>query len=147
VTTPAPSPNADASLGQDIRYAIRYYAGGRRGLLLLTAVALVAGAALNWSWLVAAGIAPLLLTLAPCAVMCALGLCMNRMGGRSCSSEQTSADRSADPTLVRTTPDELAETTEVLAEPSTEVREIPSLASTAATQQPQRIEERDPTNA
>ena len=27
--------------------------------------------ALNWSWLVAAGVAPLLLTFLPCAAMCA----------------------------------------------------------------------------
>ena len=36
------------------------------------------GLALNWSWLVAAGIAPLILGLAPCVAMCALGLCMPR---------------------------------------------------------------------
>lgn len=34
------------------------------------------------SWLVAAGAAPIILSLAPCAVMCALGLCMG-MGKRS----------------------------------------------------------------
>jgi hypothetical protein len=34
------------------------------------------------SWLVAAGIARVLLTLAPCAIICALGLCsMKMMGG------------------------------------------------------------------
>jgi membrane protein DedA with SNARE-associated domain len=33
-----------------------------------------AGLALNWSWPVAAGVAPLLVALAPCAAMCALGL-------------------------------------------------------------------------
>ena len=37
----------------------------------------------QWSWLVVLGVAPLLLTLAPCAAMCALGLCMHRMTGRS----------------------------------------------------------------
>jgi hypothetical protein len=51
--------------------------GGRRTWIALAAILLVGGAALSWSWLVAAGIAPLLLTLAPCAAMCALGLCMN----------------------------------------------------------------------
>jgi hypothetical protein len=35
-----------------------------------------AGLAWQWSWLVAIGVAPLLLSAAPCIVMCALGLCM-----------------------------------------------------------------------
>jgi hypothetical protein len=77
VTTSAQSPNADISLGQDFLYAIRYYVGSRRGLLVLAAVVLVVGAALNWSRLVAVGLAPLLLSAAPCAAMCALGLCMS----------------------------------------------------------------------
>jgi hypothetical protein len=47
----------------------------------------VAGLAFNWSWLVAAGIAPVLLSVLPCVAMCTLGLCMNRMTGRSCSAE------------------------------------------------------------
>ena len=51
------------------------------------ALALVVGAALNWSWLVAVGVVPLLITVLPCAAMCALGLCMNRMVGGSCSTE------------------------------------------------------------
>ena len=48
-------------------------------LLALTAVALSVGAGLNWSWLAAAGIAPIILTLAPCVVMCALHLCMKKI--------------------------------------------------------------------
>ena len=59
---------------------------GNRKILAVLAVALVgAGLALNWGWLAAAGIAPILLALAPCAAMCALGLCMSKMGGKSCS--------------------------------------------------------------
>ena len=54
---------------------------GRRGLILLGALVLGLGAAFNWKWLVAAGIAPLLLSVLPCLVMCALGLCMGRMNG------------------------------------------------------------------
>ena len=46
-------------------------------------------AAWQWSWLVAIGAAPLLLSVAPCAAMCGLGLCMHRMGGRSCSAANT----------------------------------------------------------
>ena len=77
---------AETSLTQDLLYAARYYLGGRRGLLILAGLAVAAGLALNWSWLVAAGIAPILIGAVPCVAMCALGLCMNRAGGRSCAS-------------------------------------------------------------
>lgn len=70
---------------------VRYYLGGRKGLILLTLIALGAGMFFNWGWLVAVGVAPLLLALAPCAAMCALGLCMNKMGGKS-GSTGTSPD-------------------------------------------------------
>lgn len=73
------------TLAQAARAPLAHYLGSR-GVLALLALGIVgAGLALNWSWLVAAGIAPILLALAPCAAMCALGLCMNRMGGKSCS--------------------------------------------------------------
>lgn len=49
---------------------------GKRGLIVLGSAVIVGGLALNWSWLVAIGLAPLLLTILPCAVMCALGVCM-----------------------------------------------------------------------
>ena len=48
---------------------------------LLIGVALVGGTGalvLGWDWLVAAGLASIILAVAPCLVMCALGLCMNR---------------------------------------------------------------------
>lgn len=80
----------DTSLARDILHAVRYYLRGRRGLFALAAVALVGGLAFNWSWLVAAGIAPLLLAVLPCVAMCALGLCMSRMAGRSCSTDVAS---------------------------------------------------------
>lgn len=74
------------SLTQTARALMAHYLGNRK-LLVILAVAIVgAGLALNWSWLVAAGVAPILLALAPCAAMCGLGLCMSRMGGKSCSS-------------------------------------------------------------
>ena len=50
-----------------------------RGVLIAGALlAIVAGVALNWTALVAAGLAPLILVLAPCAAMCAAHLCMKR---------------------------------------------------------------------
>lgn len=85
----------DMSLAESAVGLLRHYLGGRRGLILLTVTALGTGLFLNWGWLVAAGIAPLLLALAPCAAMCALGLCMNKMSGKSCSTQSGPADRSA----------------------------------------------------
>ena len=62
----------------------------RKLLLGLAVVALIAGVAFNWSWLVAVGVAPLLLGILPCAVMCALGLCsMKRGRSDSPAADQT----------------------------------------------------------
>ncbi len=64
-----------SSLGPGLFDTVRPYLGGRRGFAVLAALLLVAGLALNWGWLVAVGVAPLLLAFLPCAAMCALGLC------------------------------------------------------------------------
>lgn len=55
--------------------------GGRRALWLVAGLAFAAGLALKWNWLVAAGIAPVLVSLLPCAAMCALGFCAHKMSG------------------------------------------------------------------
>ena len=94
MTSPKPNESAEiteTSLARDILSAARYYLGGRLGLFILGGLAVVAVAMLNWSWLVAAGIASLLLAALPCVAMCALGLCMNKMGNKSSTSETTSA--------------------------------------------------------
>src|SRR6266849_4159004 len=54
-TTPA------AFLSRDWLHFARYYLDHRWVLLMLGGGVLVIGAALNWSWLVAAGVAPILL--------------------------------------------------------------------------------------
>jgi hypothetical protein len=72
----AQSDNAPMTSGR-----IRSWALSPQGLTV-TGIAIVAiGLALNWSWLAAVGAAPLILSLAPCAVMCALGLCMSMRNG------------------------------------------------------------------
>jgi len=68
--------SASRSFMGELRYAVRYYLGGRIGLIAIAAAAFGLGAYYNWAWLVAAGIAPILLSALPCAAMCALGLCM-----------------------------------------------------------------------
>jgi hypothetical protein len=100
-TTGASTP----SLARDWLYALRYWLGGRNGVIALIVLAVVIGGALNWSWLVAIGIAPLLITVLPCVAMCALGLCMNRMGGRSCSTEASSAETPNPHARAMTSPD------------------------------------------
>ncbi len=84
----------ETSLAQDLVYAARYYLGGRRALILLTVAALGVGAAFNWGWLVAMGVAPLLLVFAPCAAMCVLGHRMNKATGKSHSREVGTTERS-----------------------------------------------------
>ncbi len=73
---------ASNSLTRDLLSAARYYAGSRIWLVAIASTALGLGAFFNWGWLVAAGIAPLLIGVVPCAAMCALGLCMSGMKGR-----------------------------------------------------------------
>jgi len=69
----------------------RYYFGNPWVLLTITVLALAAIAAFNWSWLVAAGVASLLLSVLPCLVMCGLGLCMHKMIGGSRTSQESQA--------------------------------------------------------
>jgi hypothetical protein len=68
-----------------------------RWVLVTAAVlALVAIVAASWNWLVAAGLATILVSALPCVVMCGLGLCMHRFLGGS-GSPQTSGSATADP--------------------------------------------------
>jgi hypothetical protein len=88
------SPRKDPPLGWDILAALRYglYSLrsrlGTRGLVIVGAAVIAVGLALNWSWLVAIGVAPLLLTVLPCVAMCALGLCMMPKHGKSPESQE-----------------------------------------------------------
>ena len=66
--TPPSTPAAETPLWREGLTIARYYLGNRWVLLALGAGVLIAGAALNWSWLVAVGLAPLLLAVAPCAI-------------------------------------------------------------------------------
>ncbi len=49
-------------------------------------------AAGGWSWLVAAGVAPIILTILPCAVTCGLGLCALGLCSRSESDVAPACD-------------------------------------------------------
>ncbi len=93
MTTSESTKTREASLARDLQRAARFHLGNRWVLVILAIVALVGGGALNWGWLVAAGIAPILLTALPCLIMCGLGLCMNKMVGRSCASQPLPPDK------------------------------------------------------
>lgn len=69
-----------------LRSRARQLLGNRFGLLAVAALVLGLGAYSSWGWLVAAGLAPILLSVAPCAAMCALGLCS--MGKKPKSLDQ-----------------------------------------------------------
>ncbi len=63
--------------------AVRPRLHGRRALVLAAMAAAAGGLWFGWPWLVAAGIAPILLSLAPCAAMCAAGLCTMKACNKS----------------------------------------------------------------
>lgn len=142
MTMSRPTETTERPLTRDLLYAARYYLSGRRGLALLAAAALVAGVVFNWSWLVAAGIAPLLLIVLPCVAMCALGLCMNRTAGRSCSSEAATPQRTAEPPADRAVSINLVDATDVAPDrPTARFQPVTAVATTNS-EQPQPLDER-----
>ncbi|HUZ73793.1 MAG TPA: hypothetical protein VMU87_12475 [Stellaceae bacterium] len=86
---------------------VRRWLTGRRGLIVGGIALVAAGLALGWNWLGAIGVAPFIIALAPCAAMCALGLCMNKMGGKSCSSGDQSAKGDAGAPVSQTSLEEV----------------------------------------
>jgi hypothetical protein len=83
----------ELTLTRTVAGLLGHYLGGRRGIILLAVAAAGAGLYLGWGWLAAVGIAPVLLALVPCAAMCALGLCMNKGGGKSCSTDSKPSEQ------------------------------------------------------
>ena len=67
-----------APASSDVCSASRRWTGGRTILAGAAIVGALAGIVLNWGWLVAAGIAPLILAAVPCLAMCAFGLCADK---------------------------------------------------------------------
>jgi hypothetical protein len=87
-------PAAPAPLGRRLQSLAAPWVHGRRGLILGGAVLLAGGLALGWGWLAAAGIAPVILSLLPCAAMCALGICMMPRGKASCATASPAVPKS-----------------------------------------------------
>ncbi len=90
------SPQAQSSRVPTRADRVRDWLMSPRGLIVVALAVIGAGLALGWNWVVAAGFAPLLLSLAPCAAMCALGLCMMAKGNASCA-RQGSAENAGSP--------------------------------------------------
>jgi hypothetical protein len=61
--------------------------------VLIGAIAVGGGGALffGWDWLVAAGLATIIVGVLPCLAMCALGLCMSRMGKKDSAAGTTTS--------------------------------------------------------
>lgn len=80
---------------------VRSWLGSRRVLAIAGLALGGGGIAFGWDWLVAVGIAPLLVSAAPCLVMCALGLCImgknHQAGSSQTAREATQAAKVPDP--------------------------------------------------
>lgn len=57
-------------------------------LTILAVAAAAAGLYFGWSSLAAVGLTGVIVSLLPCLVMCAAGLCMSRMGGKKESADK-----------------------------------------------------------
>jgi hypothetical protein len=102
MTVPESVTGAERSLARDFLYAARYYLGNRWALLALGGLAIIAGLTFGgWSWLVAAGLAPVILSTLPCLLMCAFGVCM------ACRSNRTQSTASRDVADTATSPNRL----------------------------------------
>jgi len=71
--------------------AVRSWMRDRRVLAVAGLTVAALGLALGWNWLAAVGIAPLIVSAAPCLLMCAFGLCMMGRGHQPNSGNPVSA--------------------------------------------------------
>jgi hypothetical protein len=82
--------SAGTSFAQAVVNALWPWLHSRRALMIAAAVVLtVGGLALGWNWLVAVGVAPILIAALPCVIMCAVGLCAMNQGNKSCSTSDS----------------------------------------------------------
>ena len=71
---------------------VHSWLSGRRGLIVAAIALAIPAIWLGWPWLLAAGLVPILISLAPCLIMCGLGFCMMR----SCSKREQPGPAAAD---------------------------------------------------
>jgi hypothetical protein len=82
---PETSPSADI-----LRY-MRYRLRGRRGMVIAGTALGAPALWFGWPWLVAAGLAPILIAVAPCAVICVVGVCTMKACGTKNATDASSA--------------------------------------------------------
>lgn len=87
MNSPTLTPKKQISPIQGFLNKVWPYLTGKRGLIFLGGAVIIMAAAFNWSWLVTVGAASLIIAVLPCVAMCALGLCMSKVGGKSCGSD------------------------------------------------------------
>ena len=99
---------ADVSIRKLFASAVSPWFTRRRGVLMLSVIVIAAGLYFNWAWLVAAGIAPVLVAVSPCLAMCALGVCHRVWtSGESCDDQTPdtkAVDKHAENQLRKTDP-------------------------------------------
>lgn len=93
--TPPENTVHDTTLRQDLLVFTRYHLRGWRGPVALAAAAAVPALWFGGPWLVAVGAASLLISLAPCLVMCGLGLCVMRSCKKSAEASDTTEPTAA----------------------------------------------------
>jgi hypothetical protein len=84
-------PAVDQSSNILIDYLVYQYRT-RRPLVLLIGGIIIATPllAFNWSWLTAIGVSTILISVLPCVLMCAFGMCMK--GGKDCSKNSATSN-------------------------------------------------------
>src|SRR6266478_5891345 len=96
MNAPRSTTTTEPSLGRDVLNATMYYLGNRWALLVLGSVAVIAGLSFGgWAWLVTAGLAPVILSMLPCLVMCGLSVCIACRSGKTQSTASLAAADSA----------------------------------------------------
>lgn len=84
----SPSSNSCSTSNQTGPHSWRLRLMGRTGIIL--GLIVIGGGALayggGWGWLVAIGVAPIILSILPCVVMCGLGFCMMSMRKKPAAS-------------------------------------------------------------
>lgn len=90
--TTAGSCCAPASSVQPPGGVLRSWISDRRVLAAAGLAVTGTGLGLGWDWLTAVGVAPLIVTAAPCLLMCALGLCMMGRGHQASGTSNRGAE-------------------------------------------------------
>lgn len=97
MAAPQSTTTAPPSLGRDVLGTARDHLGTRWALLGFGVLAVGLGLYFGgWGWLVAVGLAPIILSTLPCLIMCGLGVCaMCRFGKSGSTPPPVASDTAA----------------------------------------------------